>query len=300
VSTGRPWPDGSAGAGGSVLFICAEDEAEDTLRPRLDAHGAAVQQVHVLSRVRRSGADGRPYETAFTLADVGTLEEGLRACPDCRLVVVDPIGSFLGRGTDCYRENHVRALLEPVARLAGAYGAAVLVVAHQRKAAGSRHADDLALGSRAFTGVARAVWHLTHDPQDRERRLLLPGKNNLAAQSNGLAFRIGGDPPALHWEDAAADLTADEAVAAETTASGMRTALRSQAVEWLRELLANGPVPAVDVQREAKHAGYSWRALDYAKVELGVRPTRTTNLGPWAWKLPQDPTASVESSGPVG
>ena len=288
VTTGRPWPDGSAGAGGSVLFICAEDDAADTLRPRLDAHGAAVRQVQVLARVRRSGADGRPHETAFTLADVEALEEGLRACPDCRLVVVDPIGSFLGRGTDAYRENDVRALLDPVAQLAGTCGAAVLVIAHQRKGSGSRHADDLALGSRAFTGVARVVWHLVRDPQDPQRRLLLPGKNNLAAEGQGLAFRIDGAPPTVHWEDAAVDPTAQESLAAQSPAPGRRDSpARRAAMDWLRQLLAGGTMAVAEVRREAGQAGFSWRTVERAREELAIRVVRPEGLGPWLWKLPE-------------
>jgi putative DNA primase/helicase len=288
VSTGRPWPDGSAGAGGSVLFICAEDEAADTLRPRLDAHGAAVQQVHVLSRVRRSGADGRLYETAFTLADVGTLEEGLRACPDCRLVIVDPIGSFLGRGTDAHRECAVRALLDPVAQLAEAYGTAVLVIAHQRKSAGGRHADDLALGSRAFTGVARAVWHLVRDPHDPRRRLLLPGKNNLAAEGLGLAFTIGGTPAALRWDPAPVALTANDL---------MRRAdahILRDAVDWLGEFLGEGRVPARAALRGAAQVGIARRTLERAKTQLGVccEKEGARHEMVWYWRLPTPQTAT--------
>jgi putative DNA primase/helicase len=286
VSTGRSWPDGTACEAGSVLFICAEDDAADTLRPRLDAHGADVERIHLLSMVSGPGSDGRAGGQTFTLAHVGALEEGLRSCPDCRLVVVDPIGSFLGRGTDAYRESDVRALLDPVARLAEAYGPAVLLIAHQRKSPNSRYADDLALGSRAFTGVARAVWHVTHDPQDQSRRLLLPGKNNLAAPA-GLAFRIAGDPPAIQWEDGAVDLTADKALAAETRApGGRRAAIRSQAVEWLRALLAEGPVGAQEVHDAAADAGYSKRNVECAQHELGIHPVRVTGTGPWIWRLP--------------
>jgi len=282
VSTGRAWPDGSAGADGSVLFICAEDAAADTLRPRLDAHGAAVGRVHVLSRVRRSGADGRAYETAFTLADVGALEEGLRACPDCRLVVVDPIGSFLGRGTDAHRENGVRALLDPVAQLAETYGPAVLVVAHQCKSAGGRCADDLALGSRAFTGVARAVWHLVRDPHDPLRRLLLPGKNNLAAEGLGLAFTIGGTPAALRWDPVPVALTADDLLR-RADAVAWR-----DAVAWLGEFLGEGRVPAREALRAAAQVGIARRTLDRAKAHLGVccEKEGARREMVWYWRLP--------------
>ncbi|MBX3364030.1 MAG: AAA family ATPase [Phycisphaeraceae bacterium] len=40
VSTGRTWPDASACPAGSVILVSAEDDPHDTIRPRLDAHGA--------------------------------------------------------------------------------------------------------------------------------------------------------------------------------------------------------------------------------------------------------------------
>lgn len=163
ITTGTPWPDRSDCPAGSVILISAEDDPGDTIRPRLDAHYADVRKVHLLSAVRRLGEDGQPYEVLFTLADVAALETALKTLPDCRLIVVDPIGSFLGGDTDAHLDNEVRGVLAPVAKLAERYGPAVLVVAHRRKSAGSI-ADDLALGSRAFTGIARAVkWKLIEE-----------------------------------------------------------------------------------------------------------------------------------------
>lgn len=196
ITSGRLWPDGTACPSGSVILVCAEDDPGDTIRPRLDAHLADVSRVHLLSAVRRISDNGQPHEVLFTLADVVALEAALQTHPDCKLIVVDPIGSFLGGKTDAHRDNEVRGVLAPVARLAEKYGPAVLVVAHRRKGAGSI-ADDLALGSRAFTGIARAVWHLSRDSSDKGRRLLLPGKNNLAPEGSGLAFRIIDTPPVI-------------------------------------------------------------------------------------------------------
>jgi hypothetical protein len=161
VTKGTPWPDGSICPQGSVILISAEDDPADTIRPRLDAHCADVRRVHLLSAVRRVNGDGQ-YERQITLADVDSIEAALLKLPDCKLIVVDPIGSFLGGGTDAHRDNEVRGVLGPIAKLAEKHGPAVLVVAHRRKSAGIT-ADDLALGSRAFTGIARAVWHLTCD-----------------------------------------------------------------------------------------------------------------------------------------
>jgi hypothetical protein len=289
VSTGSPWPDGSECPDGSVILISAEDDPSDTIRPRLDAHYADVRRVHLLSMVRRIESDGRCYEQMFTLADLPALETALKTLSDCRLVVVDPIGSFLGGRTDAHRDNEVRAVLAPVVKLAEKYGPAVLIVAHRRKASGNI-ADDLALGSRAFTGIARSVWHLTHDGNDEDRRLLLPGKNNLAPKGTGLAFIICGQPPAISWEREPVAMSADDALSVENgdekKKPGPKPETRDRAVEWLRDLLRSGPMASKDIQAEAKEAGYAWRTVHRAKDDLAIKPYRQQFGSEWMWKLP--------------
>lgn len=289
VSTGSPWPDGTECPRGSVILVSAEDDPGDTIRPRLDAHYADVHRVHLLAMVRRIQADGERHDVMFTLADIDALEAALKAHPDCRLVVVDPIGSFLGGRTDANRDNEVRAVLAPVTKLAEKYGPAVLIVAHRRKSSGSI-ADDLVLGSRAFTGIARSVWHLTHDSDNKKRRLLLPGKNNLAVEGDGLAFTICGQPPAIAWEHNPVTMTADDALATENSSEpkrpGPKPEARNKAAEWLRDLLRSGPMEASKVQEEAKEAGYGWRTVQRARDGLGMKPYRDRFGGTWIWRLP--------------
>jgi len=292
VSTGSPWPDGTDCPSGSTIFISAEDDPADTIRPRLDAHYADVRRIHLLAMVRTIGEKGQQKDTMFTLADVDALEAALKAHPDCKLVVVDPIGSFLGGRTDAHRDNEVRAVLAPVAKLAEKYGVAVVVVAHRRKSSGS-FADDLALGSRAFTGIARAVWHLTHDADKKSLKLLLPGKNNLAPEGGGLAFTIGGQPPAIAWERDPVAMSADDALAVENGNAkkkpGPEPSARNQATEWLRDLLDSGSMQTSSLKDEAKEAGYSWRTVQRAKDDLGIKPYRDQFGGVWMWKLPLEP-----------
>jgi hypothetical protein len=220
----------------------------------------------------------------FTLEDLPALEEALQRQPDCRLIVIDPIGSFIGGGTDSHRDNEVRAVLAPVAQLAERYGPAVLIVAHRRKGAGTM-ADDLAIGSRAFTGIARAVWHLTRDTDDKRRRLLLSGKNNLAPEGTGLAFDIGGIPPAIQWEPGPVNMRADDALADETEGGGDGGAL-AEATGFLRAELAHGRKTGSDVKAAAKSAGISARTLDRARSRLGVIAAPDGYRGPWTWGLP--------------
>ncbi len=203
------------------------------------------------------------------------------------LVVIDPIGSYLGGGTDAHRDNEVRGVLAPLAMLAAEYNAAVVVVAHRRKSGGNS-ADDLVLGSRAFTGIARACHHLSRDPEQKDRRLLLPGKNNLAPEGDGLAFAIEGSPARLVWESAPVQLNADEGLAAEESIDrekpGPEPKAKNAAGEWLRQLLKNGSVTATKVREECKAAGLVYRTVQRAADEIGV--VREPGFGGgWVWML---------------
>src|SRR5207245_5550722 len=51
VSSGRPMPDGTPGSQGGVILIAPEDDAADTLRPRLQAAGGDPSRVLLLTSV---------------------------------------------------------------------------------------------------------------------------------------------------------------------------------------------------------------------------------------------------------
>jgi DNA polymerase III epsilon subunit-like protein len=290
VSMGASWPDGMACAKGSVILISAEDDPNDTIRPRLDAHGADVDRVYLLSAVRYAdGSDVR--ERMISLADLDAIEDALARIRDCKLLVVDPIGSFLGGRVDAHRDNEVRSVLAPIAVLARKYGPAVLAVGHHRKASGA-FADDLTLGSRAFGAIARATWHLTRDPDNRTRRLLLPGKNNLGPEGEGLAFTVGGSPARVTWEAEPIAWTADDGVAASAAGGekpGPEAEALTAAIEWLQTALAKGPRPVTELMDAWRNGEQgSQRTLERAKRALGVIAERPEVLGPWLWRLPPD------------
>ncbi len=114
VSTGTPWPDGGECPAGSVILISAEDDPADTIRPRLEAQSADVGRVHLLSAVRMVDANGT-HERLVTLGDLDAIEECLNRLSDCKLIVVDPIGSVMGTG-DAYRDNEVLRIACPVGK----------------------------------------------------------------------------------------------------------------------------------------------------------------------------------------
>jgi len=115
---------------------------------------------------------------------------------------------------------------------------------------------------------------------------VLPGKNNLAAEGKGLAFTIDGDPPAICWQTDPVEMTATQALAAETTADSPRdTPARDQAKTWLADLLADGPMTTADIRAEADAAGLAWRTIQRVRSGLSIRAIRGKGRGIWLWEL---------------
>jgi RecA-family ATPase len=136
LSRGTAFADGAACDRGSTIFLSAEDEAADTIRPRLDAAGADLSRVHVLDAVRVTLADGVLSEKCFSLeTDIAALESALLQNPDVRLIVIDPLSAYLG-GTDSHSNAEIRGLLSPLGAMAARRGVAVSAITHLRKSPG--------------------------------------------------------------------------------------------------------------------------------------------------------------------
>lgn len=288
ISTGSPWPDGTACPSGDVLLMTSEDDPAATIRPRLDSHYADARRVHLLNVMKYRDSGGSERESLLSLEDHDVIETALQRLPRTKLVIIDPIGSFIGAKTDSYRDNEVRGQLAPIAKLAERYGVAVVVVAHRRKS-GASSADDTVMGSRAFSGLARAVWHLQRDPQDQTRRLLLGGKTNLSGEVDGLAFSIGGAPPSIRWERDPVKLRADDIVGFESGGGAGDHSAVGDAVDLLREELHHGPVPSGDIFALAKKEGVTRATLRRASQRLGIVKTKAGFDGAWTWALKAAP-----------
>ena len=287
VSRGAAWPchEGVAQAADAVL-VSAEDDPADTIRPRLDAAGADVGRVHVLDGVEYTDENGDTQRRPWNFTDIEALDRRLLALPDCRLVIVDPLSAYVA-GIDSHKNADVRALLAPLAEIAARRRVAVTCVSHLNKSAGP--AMYRTTGSLAFVAAARAVYAVAKDQNDAARRLVLPIKCNLAPDTAGLAYRIGvvNGAPVIEWESEPVDIPADEALAAANQDNESRSQT-DEAVGWLRQELDSGPAKAADVQREARLAGISDKALRRARERLRIRPHKYEFSGGWVWTLHQD------------
>jgi putative DNA primase/helicase len=295
VTRGTSFPDCARCESGTVIFLSAEDDAEDTIRPRLDAAGADISRVHILDAVRVPLTNGSLIEKPFNLeTDIAALEGALHEHPDVRLIVIDPISAYLG-GVDSHSNAEVRGILTPLAALAARFGVAVLCITHLRKSAGA--AIYRAISSIAFAAAARAVWAVAPDPEDGDRRLLLAVKQNLSPNAGGLAFRIEiqNNAPRLAWEAGAVSLAANEVLGNIDMQQDQSEG--REAKEWLRDFLADGPVAVKKIQQQAKAAGLTWIAVRRAKEKLPVVAGKVGYQGKWEWRLEDAQLKDAHSKG---
>ncbi len=304
VTTGGSWPvDRTPCAPGDVLFLTAEDDAADTLRPRLEAAEADLTRVHVIEGVIVGyTGEGTRQNRVFSLQrDVPSLSAKLAELRSVAAVFVDPISAYLG-DTDSHKNAEVRSLLTPLSELAAQHGTAIVGFSHLSKAGGVEAMMRVS-GSLAFVAAARAAYLVAADPNDKARRFFLPMKNNLAADIGGLAYHIEAasveskagplETSRVMWEAAPVTITADEVMQSGTPE---RTSALREATEWLEGAVAGGPRPANEVFRLAEAAGIKPKTLRRAREELGIAPHKAGMTGPWIWSLPPKMPKTAEDA----
>ncbi len=283
VSTGEAWPDGTSARRepGGALIINGEDAADDTMVPRAVACGGDTKRIRFVPLL---DCDKCPW---FSLADVSRLAATIRECEGCRLVVIDPVSSFLS-GLDDSKVGDIRGLLGPLARLAQELRVAIVLIHHTRKSGGS--AINASMGSIAWVGACRAGWIVLRDPDEPSRRLFVPSKNNLAPDQTGLAYTIVGNPARLQWADGSIDESTNSILARAAALGGGGRAgvdeVDARARELLSARLAAGPVEGKIIIDAASKAGIGERALERACKAAGVIKRPGGYQRPSQWEMP--------------
>jgi len=282
VTTGKPWPDCQLSPRkGSVVLISAEDGISDTIRIRAEAMGVDLSKIKCLDGV----ITDHSTEDVFDLSiDAPALEAALVELGDTHLIIIDPITSYMG-DTNTISTSKVRGCLMPLVKLAEKYGVAIVMISHLNKKEESKSIYRTT-ESLAFVAVARAAWLVGPDRNDPtgERKLFLPQKINLVKNPGGLAFRIS-DNGLVVFEREPIRGDVDELLSNGTHATASSL---SEAVDWLSQVLAEGPLPSSEVYSLAEKDRIPEHALIEAKRKLRIRP-RKRGFGPagqWVMELP--------------
>jgi hypothetical protein len=287
-----PCDEGNA-TQGDVIWFNAEDGARDTVLPRLVAAGADPKRVHFVNNVRIGGED-----KSFSLVtDLQLLRKTINRIGNVVLVIIDPVSAYLGVGkVDGRSATDVRGVLTPMKNMAEELHVAVIGIAHFNKRDDIKSALLRVSDSIAYVAAARHVYAVLDDPEDKNSKLFVKAKNNLARDTKALRYGMGVktvghdeklgvdiNAPYIMWHPQHVEITANEAMQA---AEG-RTAKR-EAKEFLLERLEAGPANSDDIIEEAKQEGIAEKTLRRAKKDLGIKSRKEHGItdGPWLWELP--------------
>lgn len=270
------------------VYATAEDSWSRTLGPRLKAAGADLERVFFVKVDGLNGGLSVPgdlIDLAHCMKETGS-----------KLLVLDPLGAHLGSTLDTHRDASVRQALAPLASHMDALGAACVGIVHWSKAP-TTQALDRVNGSRAFTAAARAMLAVAEDPEDDSSRLLILAKSNLGRLDvPALRYRVEGR--SISTEEGDEIATSGIAWLGEAPGVGVsdiftsenqeERSVREETAEFLRELLADGPLERKLVIARLKESGYavSDKSLQRICSDFGFKRERGAFGGPVRLALP--------------
>jgi hypothetical protein len=244
ITTARDFPDGvNSLPACSALMLISEESIKQTVVPSLKAAGADLARVCFVEQTELTTDAGKEERDFALTTDINALEDLLARNPEIRLVVIDPIGGYLG-GLKRNSDDDIRPLLKRLFSMAENFNVAVIMLNHLNKSQEKSFIDRVA-GAGAFVQIPRASWFFLRDDEDetKEGRLMLCQKCNLISEDKkkGLKFTVESANVTLDdgnerdfgfvvWGETSDRCLADVMTKPDPTDD---TALMSKVCEWL-------------------------------------------------------------------
>jgi AAA domain/Primase C terminal 2 (PriCT-2)/RepB DNA-primase from phage plasmid len=278
------------------LILTAEDGLRDTLIPRLIAAGADLSKIHFLTGTKAEGSDD---ESLFDLGrDIPALRKAFKEHPNIRILIIDPLTAYLGP-IKAKENSEVRRVLAPLVKLIEETSVLAVGNNHLNKSAGK--ALYRVLDSIAFVAVGRIVHLVIKDADNPDNRKLICDKTNIGSRPLGLTYIIQKvwiedtetkeqiETSRICWGTQHIDQSADEALEEPSEPTH-----KDDAIDFLRQVLADGPMSVADIEAEARGAGVlaesqrisQSKPFRSARETLGIVPKKSSMAGGWVWALP--------------
>lgn len=284
LTTGRDWPDGSPSTGAAgVIIISGDDDPADTIRPRLDAMEADLSRVHIIGdTLTYYGGRTAPMSLVDHISLIIKAIQTHRAS----LLIIDPLLAFAARRANTTIASKPRPLFTILSEAARAADCAILGIMHLNKRSFGGGVLNRLAASPDFAASARSVILVGHSPLDPYSRIMVQAKSNLAYMPRSIEFCFLGDG-SVDWIGEVPASAAELLEGTPQTAKAIQTARR-----FLQEILADGPLPATEVLKEAAELGISPATLFRARTKLHIQALRQNSdnnsrgNGRWMLSLP--------------
>ena len=246
-----------------TIYQNTEDDLADTIKPRLEKHGADCSKVCFIDKSEQLLLDDDCLEKAIVEADA-------------RLLVFDPLQSFVGENVDMNRANSIRPKLNKLKEIAEKTGCAIVIIGHLNKKSGGK-LDYRGLGSIDIQAAARSVLLVGKHEGYPNFRFVAQQKNNLAPLGKTLGFTLA---------DGVVKWLGSFPISAEALAAGEEDKQKSKeksAIRIIANLLIKGRLPSDFIFKCCADEGISERTVKNTKKKLNIRSVRKNNI--WHWEL---------------
>lgn len=277
VTTGSNWPDGAKGTGvpANVVILSAEDEADDTMVPRLDFIGADLTRIIIVDASKPIG-DALKLSPVNLINDIEALEKTIKETGDVKLVILDPVNEYLG-GVNTDRTGEVRAALSRLRMLTAKYKFAVLMIMHLNKS-DKQSAIQRISGSMAFAALIRKGFFVIPGKDRATDRIFVPAKSNVGIMGMSLSFKIEAENnnpytarTKITWGDSMGFIEIDQVLTEQnnqrTSGGGERLKF---AIEAVKTVMNEGPVAPAVLEDRVKAMGVSAASLRRARAQLRI------------------------------
>ena len=270
ISKGGKMPDGmELGRPYRVIYQCSEENAADTIKPRFEACGADCTKIGFINEEVHEG---------LTLDDerIGRMITEFKP----RLVVLDPIQSYLGSNSDLMLVTRARKLMRRLSSWAAVNKCAIVLIGHLNKADGKKDIYR-SFGSIDVVASARSVLMVERDPEDWNLRIVKHVKSNLAPAGEDLLFTL---TKAEGFQWGKRDLARING--SQETVRVLPKNKHELATILIRDALADGDVESQRIISIMKKYGIGNKTMQETKEKLGVTSFR--RMRKWYWHLEKE------------
>ena len=268
LSRGGAMPDGTAlGRPQKIIYQCSEDDAGDTIKPRLEAYGADCRNIAFINEEIYSG---------LTIDDE-RLREAVEAFRP-RLLIIDPIQAYVENDSDLMNASKARRLMRRTGIWASRYECAIVVIGHMNKSGGQK---DLyrGLGSIDLVASARSVLQVERSKEDEAIRTVHHIKSSAAPKGPDFSFEIRPETGFRWLEMGSIPSTPQNEQPVELPKNK-----HELAAILITRALENGPVESTEIHKLMTEYRIGEKTMNDAKVALGIKPYR--KMRRWYWTLP--------------
>lgn len=258
----------------TVIYQCAEDNAGDTIKPRLIQAGADCDRIAFIE------------DAAMDLSITDErLEQTIRKLK-AKLLILDPLQAFIPMDGDMQSASKMRSIMRKLSSVAERNNCAIVLIGHMTKATGGKKLYR-GLGSIDIAAIARSVLMISRDKDHPNIRYMFQLKSSLAPEGFAIGFFFDS-VRGFRWIGKCMINKTDNVFVENKNMSK-----RDKAKEFLKIILSAGDIESTEVMEKMENLGIMERTVRNAQKDLNIKSYRKMKKWYWHYEEVEDTELDV-------